>query len=214
MTWWSMFGFALAVLPICLTPGVSFTLVTQRALDVGPGSGLRVIAGTSAGLLCHATLAGLGLSALVMSSSEAFAVVKFAGAAYLIGLGGLTLWRTRRGAARTVGTFENGAGKKLLWRGGGDLGQGFLGNVLNPKAAAVYLTLAPQFLHTGHAVLPQMLALGSAHVIVAAGWLSIWLVVATLSRRALRGPSFRRTVDRISGIVLVTLGLRGATAAR
>ncbi len=87
VTWWSVFGFALAVLPICLTPGVSFTLVTQRVIDRGVRSGFLVITGTAGGILCHAVLAGAGLSALVMRSSEAFTAVKLAGAVYLIGLG-------------------------------------------------------------------------------------------------------------------------------
>lgn len=95
VTWWSVFGFALAVLPICLTPGVSFTLVTQRVIDRGVRSGFLVITGTAGGILCHAVLAGAGLSALVMRSSEAFTAVKLAGAVYLIGLGLRTVWRTR-----------------------------------------------------------------------------------------------------------------------
>ncbi len=206
-----MVGFGLAVLPICLTPGVSFTLVTQRVLDRGVTSGFAVTAGTAAGLVCHATLAGLGLSALVMRSSEAFTVVKLVGAAYLVLLGLRTLWNSRpsrRDAPEPAPT------RRLPWHGHGDLVQGFLGNVLNPKAAAVYLTVAPQFLHAGSPLLPQMLELCLAHIIVATGWLSIWTTVVHLSRRTVRSPSFRRVLDRITGIVLVGLGLRTGAAAR
>ena len=102
MMWLSMIGFGLAVLPICITPGVSFTLVTQRVLDRGVRSGVAVTAGTACGLVCHAPLAGLGLSALVMRSSEAFTVVKIAGAAYLVILGLRTLWKSRPGATAVV----------------------------------------------------------------------------------------------------------------
>ncbi|HEY4455398.1 MAG TPA: LysE family translocator [Pseudonocardiaceae bacterium] len=136
MMWLSMIGFGLAVLPICLTPGVSFTLVTQRVLDRGVHSGFAVTAGTVCGLICHATLAGLGLSALVIRSSEAFTIVKLAGAAYLVVLGLRTLWKSRPGAVAAPA-------RRLPWHGRGDLAQGFLGNVLNPKAAAIYLTVAP-----------------------------------------------------------------------
>ena len=71
MSWLAPVGFGLAVLPVCLTPGVSFTLVTERVLGTGVRAGVGVIAGTSFGLLTHALLAGVGLSALVMRSSEA-----------------------------------------------------------------------------------------------------------------------------------------------
>lgn len=208
MALWSMVGFGLAVLPICLTPGVSFTLVTQRVLDRGVHSGLAVTAGTVSGLVCHATLAGLGLSALVMRSSEAFTVVKFVGAAYLVLLGIRTLWRSRPGRQPQT----KATGRKLPWNGHGDLVQGFLGNVLNPKAAAVYLTIAPQFLHAGSPLLPQMLELCVAHIIVAAGWLLVWTTVVHLSRRTIHTPTFRRIMDRVSGIVLVALGIRTGVA--
>ena len=209
MMWLSMIGFGLAVLPICITPGVSFTLVTQRVLDRGVRSGVAVTAGTACGLVCHATLAGLGLSALVMRSSEAFTVVKIAGAAYLVILGLRTLWKSRPGA-----TAAAAPARRLPWQGHGDVTQGFLGNVLNPKAAAVYLTVAPQFLHAGAPLLPQMLELCVAHVIVAAGWLLIWTTIVHLSRRTVRSPRFRRVMDRVTGVVLVGLGLRTGLAAR
>lgn len=209
MRWLAMIGFGLAVLPICLTPGVSFTLVTQRVLDRGARSGVAVTAGTACGLVCHATLAGLGLSALVMRSSEAFTIVKIIGAAYLVVLGLRTLWRARPGAAA-----EPAAPRRLPWQGRGDLAQGFLGNVLNPKAAAVYLTVAPQFLHAGAPLLPQMLELCVAHIVVAAGWLLIWTTVVHLSRRTVRSPRFRHVMDRVTGVVLVGLGLRAGFATR
>jgi threonine/homoserine/homoserine lactone efflux protein len=214
MAWWSMLGFGLAVLPICLTPGVSFTLVTQRVQTRGVPSGLAVIAGTCAGLLCHATLAGLGVSALVMRSSEAFEAIKIAGAVYLVILGFRTLWGAR--SQRSVGPSSDAltARPTLPWSGHGDLVQGFLGNVLNPKAAAVYLTIAPQFLHAGAPLLLQMLQLCAAHMTVAAVWLLIWTATVRLSRRTFSSPSFRRIMDRISGAVLVALGVRTATVGR
>ncbi|SOD72682.1 threonine/homoserine/homoserine lactone efflux protein [Jatrophihabitans sp. GAS493] len=218
MTLWRMLAFGLAVLPICLTPGVSFTLVTQRVLTRGAGAGISVILGTSCGLICHATLAGLGLSALVMQSSEAFTVVKLAGAGYLVALGLRSLWRAR--PRRRVETSQPGdedgpgAATRLPWQGRGDFLQGFLGNVLNPKAAAVYLTIAPQFLHAGSPLLPQTLLLGLAHIAVATSWLLTWTLVVQLSRRTFSSAGFRRSMDRISGAVLVALGLRTAAATR
>lgn len=213
MLWWPMLGFGLAVLPICLTPGVSFTLVTQRVHQRGARSGLAVIVGNSLGLLCHAMLAGVGLSALVMRSSEAFTAVKFAGAAYLVVLGLRTLWRAHRRGAGPVRQAPTG-GRTLPWNGHGDFTQGFLGNVLNPKAASVYLTVAPQFLHLDAPLLPQTLQLWLAHVIVAGGWLLIWTGVVDFSRRTFSSPSFRSLMDRVTGLVLVALGLRTAAMAR
>ncbi len=212
-----MAGFGLAVLPICLTPGVSFTLVTQRVLARGPRHGLLVTAGTSCGLVCHATLAGVGLSAIVLRSATAFTVVKLAGAGYLLVTGAGLLWksRPRRGGGQTMSDTEISAvPRRLPWQVQGDFARGLLGNVLNPKAAAVYLTLAPQFIRAGHPVLAQMMALCAAHVFVAAGWLTVWTAVVDVSRRTVRSRRFRRIMDRMSGAVLIGLGIRAAAVTR
>src|SRR5438045_8748332 len=69
--WPAILGFALAVLPICLTPGTSFTLVTSRVLARGRRGGALVAAGTACGIVCHATLAGLGLAPRSMQGPAA-----------------------------------------------------------------------------------------------------------------------------------------------
>ncbi|MFC0624676.1 LysE family translocator [Kribbella deserti] len=214
MNWLAPVGFGLAVLPLCLTPGVSFTLVTERVLGSGVRAGAGVIAGTSFGLLTHALLAGVGLSALVMRSATAFTVVKLLGALYLIVLGVRTIWAARPAATAAQAGDRSSGRCSLPWNNRGDFVQGYLGNVLNPKAAAVYLTLAPQFLVRDHPLLPQIMLLCAAHVIVAASWLLIWAGVVHMSRRAFRTPTLRTAMSRISGLVLVALGVRTAVAAR
>src|SRR3990170_6337896 len=124
MHWHLTFGFVLAVTPICLTPGASFTLVTQRVATGRRRDGLLVAAGTATGLCLHATLAAVGLSAVVMRSAEAFMMVKLIGALYLIWLGITTFrsgWRSP----------ETRMSTRMPWAGRGGYLQGFLGNVLN-----------------------------------------------------------------------------------
>src|SRR3954469_23504631 len=77
-------GFTLALLPIVLTPGASFTLATEQALVGSRRGPAQVILG-AAGIYCHALLAALGLGALVMRSSQAYTVVRLLGGLYLIG---------------------------------------------------------------------------------------------------------------------------------
>jgi threonine/homoserine/homoserine lactone efflux protein len=201
------FGFGLALLPIILTPGFSFTLATQRVVQNGRMSGVRVAIGTGFGVICHATLAAAGLSAFVMGSAEAFAVVRWVGAGYLIVTGVVVLHRSRRSGARPA------AVRRLPWTGRSDVSQAFLGTVLNPKAAMVYLTLAPQFLDPALAVWAQLAVLASVHVVIAAGWLLVWSFTVNEARAVLGSPVWRRAIDQVSGLALVLLGLRSATSA-
>lgn len=207
MTWTVICGFFLAVLPVVITPGASFTLVTQRCLAGHRKAGLWIVAGTGTGIYTHATLAGLGLSALVMRSSQIFAVVRLVGAAYLIGLGAATLWRSRRG--RTA----DQARRQLPWAGHHPYPQAVLANVLNPKAAAVYLTLAPQFLTAREIGVWPLLQLATVHVFTMAAWLALWTFALSGARRIASSPDFRTWVNRAGGSILIALGIRTAVSA-
>jgi threonine/homoserine/homoserine lactone efflux protein len=163
-----------------------------------------VIAGTATGIYTHATLAALGLSAIVMRSSQLFAIVRLAGAAYLIGIGVLMLWRGRHGSAASE------AARGLPWTGHHPYCQAVLANVLNPKAAAVYLTLAPQFLTARDLGLGPMLALATVHVTIMTAWLAGWSVAFAQARRLTQSASIRAWISRAGAATLIALGIRTA----
>jgi threonine/homoserine/homoserine lactone efflux protein len=201
--WHQLIGFALAVTPIMLTPGVSATLVVQRVAKDGPRAGFQVAAGTACGLLVHGTTAVLGLAALVSQSAAAFSVLKALGAAYLVALG-ISLIRSRsREENRRVAT-------RLPWSVDGAFGQALLANVLNPRAASVYLTLVPQFIAPGEDVAGMTLAFVAVHIAMQTAWLSVWTVLVSAARRGLGSAAIRRRLERLSGFVLIGLGVRTA----
>lgn len=214
----SVLGFLVAVAPITATPGASLTLVVSRVAAGGPRQGWWVILGTVTGLYVHATLAAVGLAALVLRSSQAFWVVKLVGAGYLVGLGLWLLWSaTRRRqphppaptAPVQTGSEPTATGvRRLPWRGHHPYLQGLLGNVLNPKAAAIYLTLAPQFLDPHRSVLIPMLVLATAHAALHTCWLAGWTAISGAAARLLRTARVRRALDRLTGAILIGLGVR------
>ncbi|MFI7606032.1 LysE family translocator [Micromonospora sp. NPDC049366] len=210
----SVLGFLVALAPITMTPGTSLALVVSRVAAGGRRQGWWVILGTVTGIYVHATLAAVGLAALVLRSSQAFWIVKLVGAGYLVGLGLWLLWSaTRRRHPTDSAKLDDLATRRprqLPWRGHHPYAQGLLGNVLNPKAAAVYLTLAPQFLDSHRSVLIPMLVLASAHATLHTCWLAGWTVVSGAAARLLRTLRVRRALDRLTGALLVGLGIRAA----
>ncbi|MGX7675580.1 LysE family translocator [Plantactinospora sp. DSM 117369] len=209
----AVLGFLAAVAPITATPGTSLTLVVSRVAAGGRRQGWWVILGTLTGLYVHAVLAAVGLAALVLRSSQAFLLVKLLGAGYLVGLGLWLLWSaTLRRPSSTVAGPSAPRARRLPWRGHHPYLQGFLGNVLNPKAAAVYLTLAPQFLDVDGPVLIPMLVLGTAHAVMAGCWLAGWTAISGAAARLLRTVRVRRALDRATGAILVGLGIRTAVS--
>ncbi|MFY1687140.1 LysE family transporter [Plantactinospora sp. WMMB782] len=117
----------------------------------------------------------------------------------------------RAGTAAPDAPATNRA-RRLPWRGHHPYLQGFLGNVLNPKAAAVYLTVAPQFLDADGPVLVPMLVLGTAHALLVGCWLAGWTAISGAAVRLLRTARVRRALDRVTGVILVGLGLRTAVS--
>ncbi|MFC9426183.1 MULTISPECIES: LysE family translocator [unclassified Streptomyces] len=207
MQWHQVLGFMAAVAPLTLIPGTSFTLVMQQVIAGSRSDGVLVTFGSACGLLVHATLAAVGLSALVMSSAQALTVVKILGGIYLVWLG-VTTWRSaRRGVEATRRERW-----RLPWAQLGGFGQGLWSNVLNPKAASVYLTLVPQFLTSSRPIAPQIAVLAVVHVAIVVVWLLFWTSVVAAARTVIDTPRFRRGVSRLAGAVLVSLGVRTATA--
>ncbi|MFE2941923.1 LysE family translocator [Streptomyces sp. NPDC059255] len=208
MQWHLVFGFVAAVTPLTLIPGTSLTLVTHQVVAGARSDGVRAAFGSVCGLLVHATFAAVGLSALVMSSARALTMVKLLGGIYLIWLG-ITTWRSaRRGVESTTGRRW-----RLPWTHLGGFGQGLWSNVLNPKAASVYLTLVPQFLTSSRPIAPQIAMLAVVHTAVVLVWLLFWVSVVAAARSAIDTHRFRRGMTRLAGAVLVAFGVRTAAAS-
>lgn len=90
--------------------------------------------------------------------------------------------------------------------------QGLLGNLLNPKAGAIFLTVVPQFVRPGDPALrlAAMVVVFAAMVCV---WLHLYGWLVARARRRFGGP-LRRALDGVTGAVLIGLGARLATEAR
>lgn len=196
-------GFLTAVLPLVATPGASLALLVQHVTDNGRRQALPVILGTATGLYIHAALALAGLSALVMHSSQAFMAVKVVGAAYLIVLG-IWTWRSTRATARAP------APRRLPVQSESVYSQALFANVLNPKAASIYLTLVPQFIAPDHSFGGQILILATAHALLVTLWLLAWTALVRRASHALRKPRFKRATAKITAVVFFALGIRTA----
>lgn len=80
-------GFAIAILPVVLSPGASFTLAMNSALTSGARGVLTIMAGTALGIFTHALLVGLGITAALTAFPSLFGALKIAGTIYLLWLG-------------------------------------------------------------------------------------------------------------------------------
>ena len=189
---------------IC-TPGPDTALTIRNTLSGGRRHGVLTGAGVASGQLAWTVAASVGLAGLVKASQPAFETLKLAGAAYLVFLGAQSLWVAWRGHAphSDAGQGRPGVPSRRAVR------QGLVSNLANPKMAAFFLSLLPQFVPSGQ--VPASLALGALFCLMTFGWLAFYAAVFDRARRLFHSTRVRRGLDTVSGVVLVALGIGVAT---
>ncbi len=191
---------------LTILPGADMALVAKVTLLDGRRAAFFTSLGICAGLPLHATASALGLSLILATSTEAFAVVKFAGAAYLAYLGIRTIRDSFAAAAVPAVTAAPARSRRAAFA------QGFLSNVLNPKVALFYLTFLPQFISPGDNVLAKSLLLAGIHAVLGLVWLPLYAYAIDRIGAVIRGA--RRWLERLSGSALIGLGVRLAFERR
>src|SRR6266478_2783437 len=101
--------FVLSGLMLNVVPGPDTAYIVGRSIQLGWRGGAAAAIGISCGCLVHVFGAAIGLSALLMASSAAFAAVKLVGAAYLLFTGlQMLLSRPRPRPVAVVGVPGDG----------------------------------------------------------------------------------------------------------
>jgi threonine/homoserine/homoserine lactone efflux protein len=198
-------AFLLAALVLAVTPGPGIAYVVARTAAGGRTEGLASCVGTGMGGMFHVCAAAFGLSLLLAQSAEAFSVVKYVGAAYLLYLGIRLLIAKAPGAP---GAVVAGGGRRALL-------EGVLVEALNVKTALFFLAFLPQFLVNGSEPVPQLVVMGTVCVVLN----TVVDVGAVLgAARLLRSGQARqrraRLMNKVSGVTLAGLGLYVAAARR
>lgn len=234
-------AFLAASLVLAVTPGPGVFYIVTRSLAQGRRAGLASVAGVALGNFGNAVAASLGLAAILLASSTAFVVVKYAGAAYLIWLGVKAI-RGARSAniehrtsdielrsprvatldaelpAATVGPDEKrfcraATRSRRIFR------DGVVVALLNPKTAIFFAAFLPQFMTTAWPAAPQSILLGAIFVAIAATTDTVYALAAGSLGPALgRIPAMQFVGRWASGGAFIGLGvytaLSGARTAR
>ncbi|TQK43123.1 RhtB (resistance to homoserine/threonine) family protein [Streptomyces sp. SLBN-118] len=196
-----LFAFIGVAAGMVAMPGADFTVVVRNAL-ASRRAGVACAVGVAGGLLVHTALAVAGLAAVLVAVPVLFRTLQILGGAYVLYLG----VRAVRSALRPVLAVEDpeAAATQGIGR---SLRQGFLTNVLNPKAPVLFLSLLPQFVPDGAAVLPRTLLLASIVVALALLWFPAVALLVDRLGKWLRRPRTTRAVEGVTGGALTALGV-------
>jgi threonine/homoserine/homoserine lactone efflux protein len=205
----SVLTFALLAGALTVTPGLDTALVLRAALTRGRREAVATAAGIVAGLFVWGAAAAAGVSALITASDVAYDVLRFAGAAYLVWLGGRLLLRALPGAAPE--DDAEGPAPGSAWRAART---GLLTNLLNPKVGVFYVALLPQFVPARGDALAVGLLLTAVHAVLSLLWFALLIASAAVLSRWLRRSSTARVIDGVTGTALVGFGVRLAVGGR
>src|ERR1700738_2246181 len=200
--------FVLSGLLLNITPGPDTAYIVGRSVQLGWRGGAAAALGISCGCLVHVFGAAIGLSALLMASSAAFAVVKLVGAAYLFFTGIQMLLSRPRPVAEVTVQSDDISLRRVFW-------QGALTNALNPKVALFFLAFLPQFVAADSPSKPlAFIVLGAIFVFNGTLWcLGVAAFAATAASRIKKSGGVLVWINRVLGGLFVYLGARVAMLA-
>ena len=196
---------------VIVTPGPDTAVTIRNTLLGGRAAGLATATGVATGQAIWAFATSAGIVALLVASEPLFLALKYAGAAYLVWLGLLSLRNAlRRGPSQPA--IRPTMAPSLKPRGA--FGLGLLSDLGNPKMAAFFTSLLPQFVPANDPSFAGLAALGLLFSLMTLLWLAGYALAIARIGNVLRGGPIRRLLDGLTGMALVALGLRLAAEER
>jgi len=201
-------GFALLAFGMVITPGPNMMYLVSRSICQGRKAGLISLGGVALAFVFYMFASAFGITALLLAVPFAYDALRLAGAAYLLYLA----WQVLRPGGRSpfqVRQLPKDSPRKLF-------AMGFMTNLLNPKAAMLYLSLLPQFIDPARgSVLAQALLLGMVQIAISVGMNALIAMAAGTIAAFLGARPIWVVIQRwLMGTVLAGLGLRMALESR
>jgi threonine/homoserine/homoserine lactone efflux protein len=196
---------------VIVTPGPDTAVTIRNTLTGGRAGGLATALGVATGQAIWALATSAGIVALLVASEPLFLAVKYAGAAYLVWLGIQSLRSACGSRARDEvlsAAAVRGPAPRVAF------GQGVASDLSNPKMAAFFTSLLPQFAPSCASDFVGLAALGLLFSLMTLLWLAGYALAVARLGTVLRRPAIRRLFEGITGVALVGLGLRLAAEDR
>lgn len=195
---WIAFAAASAIL--LAIPGPTILIVVSYAMGHGRKTALATVTGVTLGDFVAMTASVLGLGALLATSAEAYAVLRWVGGVYLVYLG-FRLWRAPVGDGPLADNdnLPEKQGVRIF-------GHAFMVTALNPKSLIFFVAFVPQFMNPAAPLLPQIAVMEATFVGLAALNALVYALIADKARRFIRRHTVQRAVNRTGGTLLIAAG--------
>ena len=197
--------FLLIAIITVLSPGPGVVLTLTNTIRYGTTGAIGGILGIAFGTFIVAGISATSLGLLLVTSSIAFTVMKFVGAAYLIYLG-IKLWRSP--SVRIELSDKPSKNRKRQFV------EGLALQLTNPKAIFFFMSVFPQFINFDHGYTVQFLLLVVTYSLLVVIIHLLYSLLAKSARYWLASEKGGRIVNRLSGGTFMCFGLGLATASK
>ena len=199
--------FLLTSLIIVASPGTGAIYTIAAGLTRGSRASVLAAFACTLGIVPHLIAAMMGIAALLHASALAFAIVKYAGVAYLLYMA----WQTLRehGALKV----ETSADARSGWR---VLRDGLALNLLNPKLSIFFVAFLPQFIAADEASpMARMLELSGVFMAMTFIVFALYgLFAAAMRDKVIGRPAVMAWLRRSFAAAFVALGAKLALTER
>lgn len=208
----SFLAFVGISLLIITTPGPDTAVTVRNTLLGHRPAGIATAFGVSIGLTIWALATSAGLVAVLVASEQLFFAVKMVGAAYLVWLGIQSLMAAFCAGEKLPSRLDVSGSPRL--RPMNAFRQGLFSDLSNPKIAAFFSSLLPQFAPPGDGAFVALAGLGLTFSAITFVWLVLYTLVVATAGDFFRRSRVRRVIESITGTILIWLGIRLATEQR
>lgn len=186
---------------VSVTPGMCMTLSLTLGMSLGLRRTFYMMWGELAGVALVSIAAVAGVAAVMLKYPEAFTLLKYGGGGYLVYLG-VQMWLSQGKMALPdqIGTHHSVTPSGLAM-------QGFITAIANPKGWAFMISLFPPFIDRQYPVIPQITILLSIILIIEFACLVIYASGGKRLRTFLSKRGGTLLLNRISGILMIAVGL-------
>jgi RhtB (resistance to homoserine/threonine) family protein len=192
-----------------MLPGPDFAIVTKNALLHSRRSGIFTSLGIGSAILVHMTYCALGLAIVIYNSDTLFNIIKYIGSAYLIYLG-VTSFLAKIPEHIVI---EN---KKISRQGLSNFAsfrQGFLCNLLNPKATLFFLALFTMVIKPNTPFAWLVIYSGEI-VLIASVWFCSLTFILSHARVTQILERSEKYIAKLLGVFLIVFGTALALVSR
>jgi RhtB (resistance to homoserine/threonine) family protein len=194
------------ILLVAISPGADFALVVKNSLLYSRVSAFYTALGIGVSLIVHTTYSLMGLALVISKSLLFFTIIKYLGAAYLCYLG-----------IKSIMEKEDKVNDDILMakrtrRNWKSFQQGFLCNMLNPKAPLFFISFYSVIIPTESNQLVKLLYGIESVVLITLWFILLSIIISNKSVKAF----FRKSkiyLTKILGGVMIFFGIKLALTA-